>query len=62
MEFFVKFSLILSRLELLKEEFTKLTQAFLWGILALPFVLADQFCFHMPQPIRLEFLKSLSLS
>ena len=56
MEFFVKLSLILSQLELLRVEFSKLTQAFWWKILTWPFVLAYQFYFYMSQAIRLDFL------
>ena len=56
MEFFVKLSLILSQLKLLRVEFSKLTQAFWWKILTWPFVLAYQFYFYMSQAIRLDFL------
>ena len=58
--FFVKLSLILSQLELLREE--KLIQVFWWKILTLSFVLANQFYFHMPKSIGRGFLKCLSLS
>ena len=44
-------------MELLKEEFTKVTQIFWWEIFTLPFVVAYQFYFYMCQPIGLHFLK-----
>ena len=56
--FFVRFSFILSQLELSREEFTKLTQAFWFEVLTLSFFLAYQFYFYMSQPITLDFLKS----
>ena len=47
--FFIKLSVILFQLELLREEFTKITQVFWWAILTMPFVLAYQFYFYLSQ-------------
>ena len=58
MELFVKLSLILSQSELPGEEFKKLTQAFWWELLTLPFLLAYQFYFYISQPIRLDFFEN----
>ena len=55
-------SLILSDLELLRGDLPKLTPSILMEILIISFVLVDQFYFYMHQPIRLDFLKRLSLS
>ena len=43
-------------------ELSKLTPNILMEILIISFALVDQFYFYMHQPIRLDFLKSLSSS
>ena len=48
-------------LELSRIELLKLIRSILMDILIISFVLVDQFYFYMHQPIKLDFLKSLSL-
>ena len=60
--FFTISSLISSHLELSRIESAKLTPSILMEVFIISFVLVDQFYFYMHQPIRLDFLKSLSSS
>ena len=55
-------SLILSDLELSRIELPKLTPSILMEVFIILFALIDQFYFYMPEPLRLDFLHSLSLS
>ena len=62
MGFFAIPSLILSQLELSRIELPKLTPSILMETVIISVFLVEQFYFYMHQPIRLDFLKSLSLS
>ena len=64
MDFFAIPSLILSHLELQRMQLPKLTPSILMEIVIISFALVARFYFYMHQSnhIRLDFLKSLSLS